>query len=506
MSEGKVDFKTGNQSKNDVSSYRSIFKATSLFGGVQLYDIIVGIIKTKCVAIILGPAGMGIQGLLHSGTDLIRTLTSFGLSASAVRDVSEANGTGDVERIGKTVAVLRKLVWVTGILGMVVTMVFSPVLSKTLFGNYDYTVSFILLSIILLLTQLSNGQKVVLQGMRKLQFLAKSTAIGATIGLLVTVPLYYLFGVKGIVPTLILQSVTTLCLSWYFSRKVPIKKVNVTNKEAFEGGKTMLKMGVAMSVSGILSTAIAYLIRGYLGRIGGVGEVGLYTSGFTLMNTYVGMIFTAMGTDYYPRLSAVNKDNDKCRNVINQQAEIAILIMGPVVLSCILFMPFIVQILYSKEFLPATDFILWGVLGLIFKASSWSISFIFLAKAESKLFIINETAINITHLLLQMVGYKYFGLTGLGIAYTLNYFIYFIQVYIIARNRYDFAFNKSFIKVYGVQLGLVVIAYIIGKIWSSQIITIILIVLLVASFIYSLHEMNKRMDLMAIINKRVRKN
>ena len=346
MTEEIKEIRTSSQEKDNKSSYRSIFKATSLFGGVQIYDIIIGIIKTKCVAVILGPAGMGIQGLLHSGTDLIRTLTSFGLSASAVRDVSEANGTGDINRIGKTVAVLRRLVWVTGIIGMVATIGFSPVLSKTLFGNYDYTVSFILLSVILLFTQLSNGQKVVLQGMRKLQYMAKSTAIGATLGLLVTVPLYYLFGVKGIVPTLILQSVTTLCLSWYFSSKVSIKKVKVTNKEAYEGGKSMLKMGIAMSISGILSSAIAYLIRGYLGRTGGVGEVGLYTSGFTLMNTYVGMVFTAMGTDYYPRLSAVNKDNDKCRNVINQQAEIATLIMGPLVLSCILFMPLIVQILY----------------------------------------------------------------------------------------------------------------------------------------------------------------
>lgn len=487
--------------KASTSSYRSIFKATSLFGGVQVYNILIGVIKAKFIAVLLGPAGMGIQGLLHSGIELVKSFTSFGLSTSAVRDVAQANGSGDMQRVGRTVAILRRLVWITGLLGLLATIVFSPILSKSSFGNYDYTIPFIVLSVILLFNQLSAGQHVVLQGTRRLKFLAKSSTIGATLGLLVSVPLYYLLGVKGIVPTLILNAVTSLCLSWYFSHKIEIPKVEVTTRESLHEGLSMIKMGIAMSVSGILGTAFAYLIRSYIRSLGGVADVGLYTAGFTLMNTYVGMVFTAMATDYYPRLSAVNKDNSRCRDVINQQAEVAILIIGPLVVSCTLLMPYIVQLLYSKEFLPATDFILWAVLGLMFKAASWSISFVFLAKAESKLFIYNETATNVYSFLLKLFCYKLWGLTGLGIAYSVGFLIYLIQVYIISRRKYEFRLNPTFLKVFAVQMVFAVIGYVTIKVWHSPYANIVVGLMLILSCWHALVELNKRLDLVSIINK-----
>lgn len=500
MGDQTVNIKTDNNN-DQSSSYRSIFKATSLFGGVQVYRILIGIIKSKFVAVLLGPLGMGIMGLYSSAIQLIQSVSSLGLSQSAVRDVSEANGSGDTNRIGKTVAVVRRLVWLTGLLGLVATALLSPVLSKVTFGNYDYTIPFILLSIILLLDQLSAGQKVVMQGMRKLKYLAKSSAIGSTVGLIVSVPLYYLFGMKGIVPTLILNSVTMLCLSWYFSRKVNIDKVKVTNRIALQQGKPMMKMGVAMSISGIMVTLIAYLLRGFIRHEGGTEQVGLFSAGFMLVNTYVGMVFEAMGTDYYPRLSAVNKDNNKCRQVMNQQGEMAVLIIAPILLSCMIFMPFIVKLIYSEKFLPATDYILWAVLGMMFKTFSWTLSFSFLAKAESRLFVVNETITNAYFFMLNIVGYHFFGLTGLGMSFSLSYLIYSVQVYAIAKKRYGFSLTSSFVKVYLLQMLMVGGGFALIHLWNSSWVYLPALLLLVLSLSFSLVELNKKMNFIRVKTK-----
>ena len=136
---------------NNQSSYRSIFKATSLFGGVQVYQILIQIIKSKFIAVLLGPAGVGIMGLYQSGLQLVQQLSSMGLAQSAVRDVSEANGSNDIKKIARIVTVVRKLVWFTGLLGLIIVICCSPLLSKMSFGNYDYTIPFIILSITLLL-------------------------------------------------------------------------------------------------------------------------------------------------------------------------------------------------------------------------------------------------------------------------------------------------------------------------------------------------------------------
>ncbi len=488
-------------SNNQTSSYRSIFKATSLFGGVQVYQILIGIIKQKFVAVLLGTAGMGIQGLYQSAILMVQSFTSMGLAQSAVRDVSEAHGVGDMYRIGHTVAIVRRLVWITGILGMIATIVFAPVLSKTSFGDYNYIIPFFILSVILLLDQICVGQKVVLQGMRRLKDLAKASALGVTVGLFVSVPLYYFMGLDGIVPALIVTSVTSLILSWYYSRKVDIEKVAVTTKEAIRGGGVMLKLGIAMSFNAILGTVLAFVLRAFIRETGGIEEVGLFAAGFAIMNTYVGMVFNAMSTDYYPRLSAVNKDNEKCKEIINQQGEIAILILAPIIISCIILMPFIIRIIYSEDFLPANDYISWAILGLLFKAASFVISYVFLAKAESKLFIVNETITKAYLILLELAGYYFFGLAGLGVAFLLTYLVYSIQVYVIARKRYEFFFTKSFERVFGVNFVLVLTSFILIHVWNSVWVYIPLLLLFITCFSFSLNELNKRMNLAEAIKR-----
>ncbi|MDD4590693.1 MAG: O-antigen translocase [Parabacteroides sp.] len=481
------------------SSYKSVFKATSLFGGVQFYQILISIIKSKFVALLLGPYGVGIQGLLTSGTELIKQITSLGLSQSVVRNISEANATGKEETISKTIKVLRKLVWVTGLLGTVLVMILSPILSKVSFGNYDYTLPFIVLSITLLLDQICAGQKTLLQGLRRLKDLAKASAIGSTVGLFVSVPLYYLLGVKGIVPTLILNSLTALLLTWYFSKKIKIVPVSISKADIKTEGKSMVVMGVALSISSILIAISSFVLRSFIRNIGGEEEVGLFAAGFAIINTYVSMIFTAMGTDYYPRLAAVNNDNLKCRDLVNQQAEIGTLILAPLLAICLVFMPLMILILYSNKFLLANGYISWAALGMMLKMAAWPIGYLFVAKGESKIFILNEITQNIYTLVLNLIGYKLLGLTGLGISFMISQLLYFLQLFLVARYKYNFSFGRSFILYYLVQGFIVALSFSVTLISNRVTFYILGIVCILLSMAVSFKGLNEKMGLMDMI-------
>lgn len=410
-----------------------------------------------------------------------------------------------MQRINRTATILRRLVWITGLLGLVVTACFSPLLSKSLFGNYDYTVPFIILSVILLLDQICSGQRVLLQGMRKLKHFTKASAYGITIGLVVSVPLYYLMGVKGIIPTLILNSLTSLLLSWHFARKIPIQEEKITTRAIFQEGSSMLKMGIAMSVTGVLGILMAYILKAFISHVGGVDDVGLYTAGFVILNTYVGMVFTAISTDFYPRLAAVNKDNERCKEVINQQGEIAVLIVAPIVMACIIAMPFLIRLVYSEDFLPASDFILWAIPGVMFRATSTVVAYVFLAKAESKIFVVNEVSTMVYGLALRIAAYYFFGLDGLGVAYLLVYFIYTIQVYLIARHRYEFNFTPSFTRIFVFQIILAASGFILIHTWYSAWVYLPLSILFFISGWHSLKELDERMKLSQIIKNRLHK-
>lgn len=486
---------------DEKSSYRQIIKATSLFGGVQIFNILITIVRTKFIAILLGPLGMGISGLLTSTTSFISGLTNFGLSTSAVRDISSAYGSKDNERIIRTVSVFRKLVWITGLFGMIITIVLSPLLSQMTFGNSDYTIAFILISITLLINQVSAGQFVLLRGMRQLNYLAKSSLAGSSLGLLTVIPLYYVYGINGIVPAIIITAVTQLILTWYFANKLNVRLISITLKETLYEGKSMMKLGFFISLSGLINLGISYLVRIFISNTGGIEQVGLYNAGFTLINTYVGLIFSAMSTDYYPRLSAVANNKEKCKILINQQSEVALLILGPLITSFIIFIQWIIILLYSTRFLDITQMIHFAILGTLFKAGSWAISYLFLAKADTRLYFWNELAANLYLLLFNIAGYYYGGLTGLGLSYLISYIVYFFQVYFVAKFKFKFNFRKDFIKIIITQLLFVILSFLTIKTFKDYISYLIGSFIIIFSVLFSFSELDKRINLIEIITR-----
>lgn len=482
-----------------LTSYRRILKTTSVFGGVQVFNIIISIVRTKFIALLLGPAGMGIAGLLVSTTALIGSLTNFGLSTSAVRNVSVA--AGDAERIGVTVSVLRRLVWLSGILGTLVTILLSSFLSELTFGTKDYTIAFMAISFTLLLAQLSAGQLVILQGMRKIKHLAKADIVGMILGLFTSIPIYYFFGIHGIVPAIIVGSFIALGCSWYFSSKIHIPKINISSFMLKTEGLPMLKMGFMLSLSGIITVAASYVLKIFIGRTGGVEQVGFYSAGFAMLNTYVGMIFAAMTTDYYPRLAEVSKDNIATKNAINEQTEIAILIIAPVLIAFLAFANWAIILLYSEEFVVINGMLNWAALGMFFKTTSWAIGLVFLAKGDSTVFFWSELVANFYLITLNILGFQYLGLTGLGITFLIGYFVLFLQNFFVAKIMYQFDFVKPLYIIFITQFLLAILCFIINQSISSPLLYLLSTVIILGSTGFSIKELNSRMNLKGVLDK-----
>ncbi len=474
------------------TSYSNILKGTSLLGGLQVYQIIIGVIKSKIIALLLGPAGVGILGLYSSALSMVQSFTSLGIAQSAVRDVAEAHGTNNEERVSFTVSLVRKLVWFTGFLGVCVVCIFSPLLSKTTFGSYDYTLIFVILSLTLLFDQLNAGYKVILQGTRRLKLLAKVTAYGSTIGLFIIIPFYYQYGVDGIAPSLFIYSLSCLIITIYCTKKVKIKSIIINAKTAYEQGKSIIKLGLILGLNSILAGLMVYAVRGFVNAYGSTTELGIYTAAAIIMDTYVGMVFTAINTDYYPRLAAVNKDNKLCEEICSKQGEIGALIIIPLLLSCIIYVSLIIRILYSEDFLEAANYIIAASFGMLFRFSAILLSNMFVAKGETSLFLINEFIAKIYSICLYFAGYYLYGVTGLGVAFSISYFISSIQVYIVARRKYSIKLSTEYYKIYGVGILFVFMALLIHLFLKSIYAYATGTLLLIICVIYCLLELNKR--------------
>jgi O-antigen/teichoic acid export membrane protein len=484
------------------SSYRQIFKATSLFGGVQVFQILIGIVRVKFVAVLLGTAGVGIMGLLNAPLDLIMSITGLGIAFSAVRDISAAGSEEDPSILARAITILRRWAWITGLLGAVVTMSLAPLLSEWSFDNREYTWAFIWISITLLLGSISHAQTSVLQGTRRLKDLAKASVIGSALGLVTSIPLYYWFGIKGIVPAMIISAVTALFLSWYFVRKVKIEPVEMSYRETITEGLGMVRLGVSMTIAGLIASLSRYILNAYISHNGGVEVVGLYNAGWGVVGQYTAVVFAAMATDYFPRLSGIHSDNSKVQELVRQQSETAVLILTPLLSLLIVMMPLVIRVLYTREFLPMLMFTNLTILGIHFKTFSWAMGYIYLAKGHGRLFLTLEIISGAIILGLNLLCYHLYGLNGLGISFIISYVVAVMISVLVLRWKYQITFPAKLFGRMILTYSMVVASFLTAFIGAVIYRYIAGILVLAVATLFSIWKLNQLMDLKSfIVNK-----
>lgn len=481
-------------------SYDRIIKSTGIFGGVQIVTALVGIMKTKIVAVLLGAEGVGLYGLLQSTISMISSLSNVGLSNSAVREIAQYDQNEDAQSIGSTIVVIKKWALITGISGLILTIAFSPVISELVFANKSYTFSFIWLSLSILFDQLSASNMVLLQGLRKLNYLAKANIIGSFAGLLISVPCFYYYGEKGIVPALLLSSFTLLIRSWYYARKVSYEHIHVSWKDLWNSGGNMMKLGVILSLTGLVGMGSMYILRVWIGREIGIEYVGYYNAAFMIIEGYVAMVFSAMSTDFFPRLSQIHTDNIACRKLINEQSEVSLIVITPLLMVLAGFSELIITILYTSSFIPAVPLLRFATLGVLFKAFAFPFGYMYIAKADKKVFLIKEVLSWSYIVVLSIIMYYLFGTTGLSIGYALGYLFTTIQTLILNKYLYKIAPERKALVLLLSSCFLLLSICFIQFIGTPVLRCLLSVILIIFSVIYSLYEFNKRMNIKLLLS------
>lgn len=487
-------------------SYRQVVKSFSLFGGVQFFDVITGLVRSKVLAELLGAAGVGLHNLMQQPLNLIGTATGLGINIAGVRHIAAVQGENNGEKTGRTVVTIKRWAWLTGIAGMLAVIFFSPLLyrltfNKEDFGN-DYSgdyKDFIFLSVILLFMAVSGGQTAILRGTRRLKETAKTGLFSSFFSLILTVPLYYFYGINGIVPGLIVVSAVNLFFSLYYSKKVKTAPVRISYRQSFYDGLDMAGLGFLLSMSSLTGMLVSYLIVLFLNLYSDKSEVGLYTAGANMTYRYVGMVFTAISVDYFPRLAGLQSDREKMAEAVNQQSEIAVLIIAPLMILYTSFLPLIVKVLNTSEFLPLVDFIRWFILGMLFRTVSWALGYVVLARGDKHIYFRAEAVSNLLFLMFNTGGYVLFGLEGMGIAFVASYLVYFVMMLTISRKKYGFVFCKTFKKLFLFQLVMCLLCFLTVYLKGYPYAYAGGTVLFAVSLVYSIRKLNERIDMKEMI-------
>jgi PST family polysaccharide transporter len=427
-------------------SYGEILKSSALIGFSTLINLAVGIIRTKAMAVWLGPTGFGLMGLYSSIVDLAQSLAGMGINASGVRQIAEAVGAGDTERVARAVVVLRRTAVLLGVLGAAVLIAFSRQVSTLTFGGDQHATAVKLLSAAVLFSCLSGGQAALIQGMRRISDLVKMGVLGAASGAIISIPIVYALREDGIVPSLTCGAAVSLISSWWYSRKITIRTTSMTAAQIGREAAALLKLGFAFMASGLLMTGASYTIRVFVLRQLGFEAAGFYQSAWTLGGMYVGVILGAMGTDFYPRLTAAAQDNSTCNRLVNEQTQVSILLAAPGVIATLTLAPLVITLFYSAKFQEAVEVLRWLCLGMALRVISWPMGFIIIAKGARNLFFWSELGWTVVYIGLAWVCVTVFALNGAGIAFFGSYVFHVLMIYLIVRRLSGFQYSGANLK------------------------------------------------------------
>ncbi len=427
---------------------KPIFKATAILSGSSIVTILVSLVSAKVMAVFLQPGGYGYYGLLQSFVGIASVVTGMGMATGLVRMGAAAAAGNDA----LTIASLRRASWWLfaglGALASAVLLLFRVPLSRWAAGREEAAGAILLMSIALLFTVAGNIQTGTLNAHHRVEALAKSSIVTTVLAAAFAIVMFVIWRERGVVAAIIGGAVVGWLGSAYFlHRAVGPVMVKPSRRQTLQAAWSLLRFGGPYTASTLVGTGAQLVLPMIVLHMLDQESVGYYKAAAAISVGYLSFLVTAMGQDYYPRISAVRAQPAALVKLINEQHRLVMLISVPMILGTLALAPYVIPLVYSSKFLPAAAILEYQLIGDLFKFSSWTMSFAILARCRSSVFFLTESVGGVTMLAVTWAAVRWFGLPGLGIAFLATYIVYYLVVWVITRREIALVWTSSNVKM-----------------------------------------------------------
>lgn len=434
---------------------------TLKLGGAQGLSILISFIKTKALALILGPSGIAVLSLFQSYINVGKSVLSIGASQAIPKYFSQSKETTTVKNFKLLSGIYAFIVFWT-ILVFLSFWIISSINSK---NTLDYINSYTLpiLFATILLGILSEINIALLQSFKQFKKVARITIYIAFLSLIV-IPFYYFFG-TDIIPYMLLAvslinliaSVAFLKLSLFNNILQTIIKYSI--KELILETKSIFRFGILLIFSTFLTEIILLHVKTHIHSNFGQSSLADFQSAWFISNFSLNMLLTSMLTHYYPEM--VGLDNRELENEkIGEQFRSTLMFGFPIILMILLFADELLVILYSKEFYKAKQYLELMIIGSSVNLIAWPLNILFLAKGQGKTILLLNIILQSSLLIFISKIDFYNAAVNVGISYVLSYLFFLIATLLLAYNENHFLFKKKDLSVLSLYiLGIVVTFY-----------------------------------------------
>lgn len=415
-------------------AFARILKSSALMGGASVLVLAAGFFRTKAIALMVGPEGVGLAGTLVNFNGVLAMAAGWGLATAGVRTVAAAD---PAEKAAKMAAVRWlgiRLSWV-GLLAMAV--LFWPVGLWTFRPEERHILELGLAGLAVPFLVAAGMWGALLQAGGHLRVLAVTQVLAAFAGLLVGLPLIYVchragHSLLGVALGILVATGGPALLSWWSARRhCPATDVPVDRRLVRE----LLHLGGALMGVGLLFQLSQYVGRWVVLREFGLESAGHYQAALAIASSLPGFVFAAMATDFFPRVAAA-KDEAEARQLVEKQIQAGLLLALPVLAALLTMGHACIHLLYASDrFDPAIPLLSWMVWGVFLRLVSWPMGFWLQARGSTPLVLTVELVANLVLALLPLLLVGPFGLVGAAVAFVAGGLAYALLMNLVMRWR-----------------------------------------------------------------------
>jgi PST family polysaccharide transporter len=401
---------------------------TALATGARLLAALVAV---KLVAWFAGPEGVGKLGQFMSLMSLLAVLAGGGISAATVKYVAEYRD--DPQRLSRLLSAALWYAFCASCLMGCVALLLSRQLAEWLLGDAQYEGLIRLLAIAQLGIALLNYILAVVNGFMDVRRLAFIQVAGSIIGIVAMVWLSRWLHLYGALLALVVSQVLWLAVglpAWW--RSSYFRRGMLRMKFDREMTMRLATFSVMTLSSALLAPLVNIAVRDHLALRFGWERVGYWQAVSKVSDAYLLFLTTAINIHYLPKLASTHG-----RAALLSELRTAYRYILPAVVALAVavyvFREWVTRLLFSTDFASANALYGPQLLGDVIKIASFILSYLMLAKAMTRLFVISECVFAGTYLVLVYVFTAHFGLVGAMYAFAFNYLLYLVFNVLVAR-------------------------------------------------------------------------
>jgi enterobacterial common antigen flippase len=460
-------------------------------GAGSIFQIFVAVIRTKVIATTLGTHGVGTLGQLADLNQIQSILVNLGYSTAAVTEISEARGKKDLERIHKIRAALLNLTLLNAVLVTIVSLIFSKQISSALLGSSDFAFYVQLVSLSVLAMGVSSAYSTFLSADKLIKELMLQNIIGSMIAAVMIIFLVLYDGLRGAVIGMTLNAFIGIIINIKFLRnaEIPLYIRQIGN---FNIDRRLLKLFLSFTVITLLTSILIRVSNLYAKSLiisySDLSQAGLFQAALSISNQYLPILLGAIGTYLLPHLSETTSFEKMTEEVLVATRTV-LLLAFPFLSGLMLFSSFIIQILYSKEFIETASVVSITVFGDLIIVLAKILVNVFMTKRMFYPWLIGDIILSIMFPTMVYFFYPSFALLGVAVGYNISLLSVLVW-YLIVLKKIGFSFSKEVIILLSLFLVILIFLF-LGHLYITSLIGLVA-VYLVGNILFFVASVKKK--------------